>query len=65
MNTSYTGHLENNLWDFAYSMDETSESDEHYEIIEYLNAKTGKHFRTDTELFFRSRIIKCDPKEIS
>lgn len=38
MNTSYTGHMENNLWDFAYSMDENSESDEHYEIIEYLNA---------------------------
>lgn len=41
MNTSYTGHLENNLWDFAYSMDETSESDEHYEIIEYLNASNN------------------------
>ena len=41
MNTSYTGHLENNLWDFAYSMDETYESEEHYEIIDFLNASSN------------------------
>lgn len=41
MNTSYTGHLENNLWDFAYSMDDTYESEEHYEIIDYLNASSN------------------------
>ena len=38
MNTSYTSDLEENLWGFAYSIDESSEADEHYAIINYLNS---------------------------
>ena len=41
MDTSYTNHLEGDLWDFAYSMDKTHESDEHYEIIDFLNASSS------------------------
>ena len=40
MDTSYTNHLEGDLWDFAYSIDKTHESDEHYEIIDFLNASS-------------------------
>lgn len=41
MDTSYTNHLEGDLWDFAYSIDKTHESDEHYEIIDFLNASSS------------------------
>ena len=41
MDTSYTNHLEGDLWGFAYSMDKTHESDEHYEIIDFLNASSS------------------------
>lgn len=41
MDVSYTDHLEKNLWDFAYSLDETYESEEHYEIIDFLNASSS------------------------
>ena len=41
MDTSYTNHLEVDLWKFAYSVDKTHESDEYYEIIDFLNASSS------------------------
>lgn len=44
MNISYTGRLENNLWDLAYSLDGSYESDDHDEIIDFLN--NSSNFRS-------------------